>query len=392
MIIAVIGLENSIHTNKVLGWFVKRGHQVHMMGRETSKIPDVYYHNVDNINDSRPRIKRFLTGSIHIYLFPFRHINKHFAFNQLLKNIKADVLYSYTLLNRYPAPLGLFSDFHPYIITPWNGDLLWELHKTTQGLLPFKQRYLIKRAIRKADYLTASTLAMRDSWLKHGASPSKVTMVVDPGTDTNLFSPRTRMNKLRQELGLGDCPVVLSTRSLGHFYNIDIIVRSIPKVLSNIPDAKFIFIWYAAGENELKYIKDLIIQLKISHAVRLIGTVKDYSKVPEYFNMSDVFVSLSSCDTIPNSLLEAMASGIPPVCAELPPIIEWITNGENGFIVPQRDADATALSIIKLLENPSLRDRFSKINLKMVKEKADFEKQMIKLENIFKNLLNREKS
>lgn len=386
MIIAVMGLENSIHTNKVLGWFVERGHRVHMISRETSKIHGVYYHNIDEINDNKPRMRRLLTGSFHTYEFPFRLINKIFGFKQLLRNIKAEVLYSYTLFNRFPGYLGLFSKFHPYIITPLNGDLLWEPDKTTQAWLPFKQKYFIKRAIRRADQLTASTMAMRDSWLKHGASPSKVTIVVDPGTDTNLFRPITRVNSLREELGLGDCPVVLSTRSLADFYNIDIIIKSIPKVLTKIPDTKFVFIWHSAEEDELRHIKDLINQLNISYAVRLVGNVKDYSKVPEYFNMSDVFVSLSSCDTVPNSLLEAMASGIPPVCAQLPPINEWIKNGVNGFVVPQRDPDTTALSIIKLLKNPSLREQFSKLNLHKVREEADFEKQMLKIENIFKKL------
>lgn len=201
MITAVVGLENSIHTNKVLGWFLRRGHQVHMISRETSKMDGIFYHDIDEIDDNRPRIRRLVSGSIHTYKYPFRQINKLFGFKQLLKNIRAEVLYSYTLFNRYPGYLGLFSGFHPYIITPLNGDLLWEPNKTTQAWLPSKQKYFIERAIRRGDHLTASTLAMRDSWLRHGASPSKITIVVDPGTDTKLFHPRARMNSLRSELG-----------------------------------------------------------------------------------------------------------------------------------------------------------------------------------------------
>ncbi len=384
MIIAILGIENSIHTNKILGWFVSRGHQVHMISRETSKITGVYYHNINEINDNRLRIRRLLTGSIHTHKFPLNQIDKLFGFKKLLKDIGAEVLYSYTLFNRYPGYLGLFSDFHPYVITPLNGDLLWEPDKRTQSWLTYRQRYLIKRAVKKGDHLTASTQAMKSSWLKHGASEDGITMVVDPGTDTNLFRPRSRMNSLREELGLDNCRVVLSTRSLGAFYNIDIIIKSIPMVLTKVPDTKFVFIWHAGSENQVKYIENLINQLNISYAVRLVGNVKDYSKVPEYFNMSDVFVSLSSCDTVPNSLLEAMASGVPAICAELQPINEWITNGENGLVVPQRDPDVTASSILKLLENPSLREQFSKVNLHKIREKADFEKQMVKLQNIFK--------
>ena len=384
MIIAILGLEGSIHTNKILTWFVEKGHEVHMISRETSKIPGVNYHNIDKIIDNRPRIKRLLTGSIHSYKFPFGKIS---AFKQLLRDINPDVLYSYTLFNCYPGYLGLFSNFHPYVITPLNGDLLWELIKRTQMMFPYRHKYMVKMVAWKADHLTASTIAMKDSWIKHGASQNKITMVVDPGTDTTLFRPRLVMNSLREDLGLNNYPVVLSTRSLGTFYNIDIIIKAIPKVLQKVLGTKFVFIWYGASNEELKNIKDLINQLDVGNSVKLIGKV-DYSMVPQYFNMSDVFVSLSSCDTVPNSLLEAMASCVPPVCADLPPINEWIKNGENGFVVAQRDPDATARSIIKLLLNPSLREEFSRINVIKVREEADFEKQMIKLENIFKKLIN----
>ena len=223
MIIAILGLESSIHTNKILAWFVERGHDVHMISRESSKISGVDYHNIDEIIDGRPRLRRLLSGSIHTYRFPLRQIGTLFCLKQLLKEIKADILFSYTLFNRYPGYLGLFCNFHPYVVTPLDGDLLWEPDKRTQDLFTYRHKYLIERAIKKADHLTASTLAMKNSWLKHGAFKDKITMVVDPGTDINLFRPRSRMNSLRKELQLDDYPIVLSTRSLGTFYNIDII-------------------------------------------------------------------------------------------------------------------------------------------------------------------------
>lgn len=387
MIIAILGLENSIHTYKILSWFVEKGHEVHMISRESYKVDGVKYHNVNKINDRRPRIKRLLIGSINTYRFPFRQIGRISAFKQLLRDINPDVLYSYTLFNCYPGYLGLFSNFHPYVLTPLNGDLLWEMKIQTQLTFNYKHNYFVRKAIKKGDHFTASTLAMEKSWIRFGAHKKDITMVVDPGTDTKLFRPRLEMNSLREELGLNGHPVVLSTRSLGAFYNIDIIIKTIPKVLQKVPDTKFVFIWHSAGDEELKKIKGLINKLDVGNAVKLVGKV-DYSKVPQYFNMSDVFVSLSSCDTVPNSLLEAMASGVPPVCAELPPINEWIKNGTNGFIVPPRNPDATAKSIIELLKNPSMRKRFSEINVHKVREEADFEKQMIKLENIFKKLIN----
>ena len=76
----------------------------------------------------------------------------------------------------------------------------------------------------------------------------------------------------------------------------------------------------------------------------------DYIDLPKYFNNNaDLFISISSNDSAPMSLLEAMACGVPPVIADHTAVNELVKDGWNGYVVPQRDPKATAQAIIKLL-------------------------------------------
>ena len=62
-------------------------------------------------------------------------------------------------------------------------------------------------------------------------------------------------------------------------------------------------------------------------------------------------------DGIPTCLLEAMATGLPAVCTDAGSIPEVIENGEDGVLVPQRDAGRLADVIEAILRNPEARGR-----------------------------------
>ena len=60
---------------------------------------------------------------------------------------------------------------------------------------------------------------------------------------------------------------------------------------------------------------------------------------------------------IPKSLLEAMACGLPIVTTDAPGCREVVTDADNGFLVPVRDAAALAAALEKLIRDPALRQR-----------------------------------
>ena len=71
----------------------------------------------------------------------------------------------------------------------------------------------------------------------------------------------------------------------------------------------------------------------------------------------DIFVFPSDTETFGNVTLEAMASGLPCVCASAPGSQSLVVDGETGFLATPRNADSFTGYVHRLLEDPDLRHR-----------------------------------
>lgn len=88
-------------------------------------------------------------------------------------------------------------------------------------------------------------------------------------------------------------------------------------------------------------------------------------------------------DGIPNVLAEAMATGLPVVSTDISGIPELVTNGSNGFLVPQKDATALALALEKLMSNVALRQQMGAKARARVCEIFDSKKNTAELKTLF---------
>lgn len=77
------------------------------------------------------------------------------------------------------------------------------------------------------------------------------------------------------------------------------------------------------------------------------------SELPSYLATSDIFVFASSCENMPNTLLEAMAAGLPIACSMRGPMPEVLEDG--GCYFDPENADSIVASIRELIENSQLR-------------------------------------
>jgi glycosyltransferase involved in cell wall biosynthesis len=83
-----------------------------------------------------------------------------------------------------------------------------------------------------------------------------------------------------------------------------------------------------------------------AQAAWLPGTRLDIERVYRAF---DVFVLSSWAEGMPNTILEAMATGLPVVSTDVGAARELIVEGTTGLLVPPRDTDALASSLAELL-------------------------------------------
>jgi glycosyltransferase involved in cell wall biosynthesis len=83
----------------------------------------------------------------------------------------------------------------------------------------------------------------------------------------------------------------------------------------------------------------------------------DHEKIPSYLSKANIFVFASSCENMPNTLLEAMASGLPIACSDRGPMPEILKDG--GVYFDPEKYISIASAIEKIIVNPKLREKIS---------------------------------
>lgn len=84
-----------------------------------------------------------------------------------------------------------------------------------------------------------------------------------------------------------------------------------------------------------------------------------YRDAPEVYRIADVFVSPTYSEGFSNTILEAMATGLAIVSTRTVGVVDCLTDGENGLLVPVRDPEALADALARLIEEPSLAARLA---------------------------------
>jgi glycosyltransferase involved in cell wall biosynthesis len=99
--------------------------------------------------------------------------------------------------------------------------------------------------------------------------------------------------------------------------------------------------------------------------IRYIGPIP-YEKLHEQYTQADLCLFASSCENMPNILIEGMASGLPIACSNKGPMPEVLGNAGEYFDPekPQEIADA----LLKMIESPELRQKLAECSFKRVQE------------------------
>jgi len=133
-------------------------------------------------------------------------------------------------------------------------------------------------------------------------------------------------------------------------------------------------------------------ELGVTDRVSFTGFVSQ-EQLREIYYRSHIFLHPSQTgrdgnqEGIPNSMLEAMATGLPVFATEHGGIPEAIENGVSGVLIPERDDSALAQALLDASRDSDLLSRIARSGAEAVRKNFDLSAQAQRLEEIYLNLL-----
>jgi glycosyltransferase involved in cell wall biosynthesis len=242
-----------------------------------------------------------------------------------IKKNRPDIIFLQTLL--YPGYLVFFADRSiPVIITFWNGDVIWWAKWT--GIERLLKKIIVIRGVKRAAAITVNSKTAFNACRSYGKPAENIHLIQYPGVDRTIFFPRDK-TAARNHIGQRSSRIILWPRGTGDYLNFDTLLCAGENIIRNYPDLHLIVLFPNRDVDES--LRDILRQKGIEKNFSLLDKVQ-FSDMPYYYSAADMMISLSSNDSLPNTMLEAMACGCPVIMGDIPQIREWVADGKNGYL------------------------------------------------------------
>jgi len=197
------------------------------------------------------------------------------------------------------------------------------------------------------------------------------------GVDPSAFPSQPTRKKVREELGIGPGPVLVTiarlTEQKGHCY----LLQTLPSLLETWPQLCCLFV----GEGELRdQLHRLAVELAVERSCRFVGVRED---IADILAAGDVVVLPSLSEGFPFVLLEALAMGCPVVASRVNGVPELIEDHKTGLLVPARDSPALTTAIRVVLSDPAAASKMGAAGRAVVRERFTVDQMVANTTAIF---------
>lgn len=182
---------------------------------------------------------------------------------------------------------------------------------------------------------------LRDVFASFDIPATVVANTID--LDQFAYRPRTPLR-----------PRVLSTRNFEPMYNVACTLRAFARVQARYPDATLTVVGHGS---EREMLQALAQQLGLQQ-VTFTGAVPP-DQIHRYYAESDIYVQTPSIDNMPNSVIEAYASGLPVVATRVGGVPAILTDGVQGLLAEHDDDAGVADRILTLIDQPDYARRLA---------------------------------
>uniref|UniRef100_A0A7V3ZTH1 Glycosyltransferase family 1 protein n=1 Tax=candidate division WOR-3 bacterium TaxID=2052148 RepID=A0A7V3ZTH1_UNCW3 len=248
--------------------------------------------------------------------------------------------------------------------------------------MPLLFRGIFKLLFNFSEFYTVNSSFTKEKLLKFiGKKKSNKIFVIPFGI--TLREPKEEIEKIKKE----KIKILFAGRLIER-KGVHFLLESFTKVNKIFPQTELVIAGDGPWREKLEILANL---LGIKDKVIFKGYLKSEELEKEY-READIFVLPSIHDvkgdteTLGVVLIEAMEYGVPVVATNVGGIPDIVIDGYNGLLVSEKNSDALADAIIKLIEDNKLREKFVKNAKKYIKEKFGWDNIIKKLIKIYIDL------
>jgi phosphatidylinositol alpha-1,6-mannosyltransferase len=213
---------------------------------------------------------------------------------------------------------------------------------------------LLKKIIKDVDHLGYLGDFTKGEIAKISNQPQKFLQIA-PGIDTQHFAPKIARGDLIEKYRLDGRRVIVSVGRLVHRKGQDELVKAMPKILEQFPDAILLFV----GEGPIKQMLfNSAKQLGVLPKVVFAGRVSHHD-LPDYICLGEIFAmpvrsrfSGLEVEGLGIVYLEASACGLPVIVGNSGGAVDAVLDQKTGLLVDGTKSDQIADAICELLANP----------------------------------------
>ena len=233
-------------------------------------------------------------------------------------------------------------------------------------------RRLLSLGIRE---FTCVSMQMK-TWIEREVNVFCPVTQIYNGIDTSRFSPEGPSTSLREKLGLSpETRLIVTIGRLDPIKDHAGLIQAFGQVRQFFSNCALILVGDGPERSRLNEVA--------GPGVFLIGSRSD---IPSLLREADIFALASINEGISNTILEAMASGLPIVATDAGGTPELISHGKNGFLATPRNYEMLASHLLSYLRDPNLCKEHGEGNRRIVEERFSISAMVQGYEDVWRRV------
>jgi len=230
-----------------------------------------------------------------------------------------------------------------------------------------------------SDQVVAPSAKIQKLLLSQGVRPP--IRVVPNGIDLAHFQTHEPRGAWRRKLGVGaDDLMLVSLGRLESEKSLDVVIEAFAAVAAQRPDALLVL----AGDGSYRAaLQEQAASTAAGRRILFPGMI-DRAEVPGLLHEADLYLTASTTEVHPLSMIEAIACGLPVVGVRDEALQGMVADGVNGWITPKESGPFSA-AVLRLLSDPAARQAFGQASLSL-SQKYSIQAQAAALSELYAQL------